>query len=153
IRTYLAEDNLNQDTTSVLDQVLYRIQNDLFNVGADLATPKEARWNGMVLVNQDSIVRLEEAIDRLNEDLPPLREFILPGGGKVGAFFHQARTVCRRAERRVVELMNQEPEVDSTAMTYLNRLSDYLFVAGRWAAKSLGENEYFWQRDPKPPKV
>ena len=75
-----------------------------------------------------------------------MREFILPGGGPVGAFFHQARTVCRRAERVTVALLGEEPDAGEGAMRYLNRLSDYLFVAGRWAAKSLGEREYLWER-------
>ncbi len=148
IRTYLSEGEIPASSFDLLDSLLYQIQNDLFNVGADLATPRNARWNGMVLVNSDSIKRLEDGIDRLNEDLPPLKEFILPGGGKVGAFFHQARTVCRRAERRVVELMSEDETVDAISMTYLNRLSDYLFVAGRWAAKTLGEKEFFWHRTP-----
>ena len=129
-----------------LETMLHRIQNDLFNVGSDLATLPSDRWEGMVVVGAEDVTRLEEWIDELNEDLGPLKEFILPGGGRVGAFFHQARTVCRRAERRVVTLLAEEPDLDLGTMRYLNRLSDWLFVAGRWAAKAHGEPEHLWDR-------
>ena len=142
IRSLMAETNSNLES---MDKSLYVIQNNLFNVGGDLATPKSARWENMALITSDSIADLEEDIDELNQDLPPLKEFILPGGGKIGAFFHQARTVCRRAERDVISLMQVE-DIESAPMTYLNRLSDYLFVAGRWIAKELNEKEVFWSR-------
>jgi cob(I)alamin adenosyltransferase len=129
-----------------LDAELKVIQNDLFNVGADLATPADSRWEGMHRVGSDEVKRLEGWIDGLNADLPPLKEFILPGGGPVGAFFHQARTICRRGERRVLSLTDHEADVGNGVLQYLNRLSDYLFVAGRWAAKALGEAEYLWER-------
>jgi len=130
-----------------LDAMLRAVQNDLFDVGADLATPAAARWEGMKRVGDAEVLRLEGWIDELNEDLPPLREFILPGGGPVGAWFHVARTVCRRAERALVRLMHSEDDVGDGAMRYLNRLSDWLFVAGRWAARAHGEEEYLWERD------
>ena len=149
VRTYLNDSEASKSSIILLDNMLYKIQNDLFNVGADLATPVSKRWPNMILVNTDDITQLENWIDELNDALPPLKEFILPGGGYVGAFFHQARTICRRAERRCIDLMQSDPEVDSTCMQYLNRLSDYLFVAGRWAAKELGEKEFFWQRKSK----
>lgn len=129
-----------------LDQMLHRVQNDLFNLGADLATPAENRWQGMYRVGGDDVGQLEEWIDQLNGELGPLTEFILPGGGPVGAFFHQARTVCRRGERRVLDLMATDDTVGDGPMRYLNRLSDWLFVAGRWAAKAHGEPEYLWER-------
>jgi len=135
-----------------LDTMLARIQNDLFNVGSDLATPADSRWEGMYRVGDADVTRLEEWIDALNADLPPLKEFILPGGGLVGAHFHQARTVCRRGERRVLTLMNLEDNVGDGALRYLNRLSDYFFVAGRWAAKALGEDEFLWERPHKKRK-
>lgn len=141
-----AGDGAPEDAIQRLDRELKAIQNDLFNVGADLATPADARWEGMHRVGQAEVERLESWIDGLNADLPPLKEFILPGGGPVGAFFHQARTVCRRGERRVLSMMDHETDVGEGVLQYLNRLSDYLFVAGRWAAKALGEAEYLWER-------
>ena len=132
--------------TQRLETMLDLVQNDLFNVGSDLATPTDDRWEGMYLVGDAEVTRLEEWIDSLNEDLGPLKEFILPGGGRVGAFFHQARTVCRRAERRVVTLSGVESDLNEGSLRYLNRLSDWLFVGGRWAAKAHGEPEYPWRR-------
>lgn len=129
--------------------LLARVQNDLFNVGADLATPAADRWPGMHRVGPDEIAWLERSIDTLNEDLEPLREFILPGGGPVGALLHQARTVCRRAERRVVTLHHLDAEIGDGCLIWLNRLSDLLFVLGRWSARALGEPEHFWQK-PAP---
>lgn len=115
-------------------------------MGADLATPADSRWEGMDRVDADDVARLERWIDRLNDDLPPLKEFILPGGGPVGATLHVARTVCRRAERRLVTLLNAEPDVGEDCLKYLNRLSDLLFVLARWSARSLGEPEFTWRR-------
>lgn len=132
-----------------IDEMLHRVQNDLFNVGSDLATLPGDRWPGMIRVSEDDVVRLEGWIDSLNADVGPLKEFILPGGGAVGSFLHQARTVCRRGEREVVALLREEPTTEPMPMKYLNRLSDFLFVLGRWAAKQLGEPEFLWER-PKP---
>jgi len=130
-----------------VDGILHRIQNELFNLGSDLATPPEHRWKGMIRVGDEDIKRLEDEIDSLNEDLGPLKEFILPGGGPVGAFLHQGRTVCRRAERQLLGLLEAEGEdVGAGPLRYVNRLSDHLFVLGRWAAKQLGEPEYLWDR-------
>jgi cob(I)alamin adenosyltransferase len=132
-----------------IDRMLHRVQNDLFNVGSDLATRAADRWPGMFRVGEEDVARLEGWIDELNEDVGPLKEFILPGGGPVGAFLHQARTVCRRAERELVGLMAAEPDVGDGPMRYVNRLSDFLFVLGRWAAKQLGEPEFLWERPPR----
>ncbi len=129
-----------------IEPAILRIQNHLFNVGADLATLPEHRWVGMIRVGTKDVDWLESQIDILNEDLPPLQEFILPGGGLVSAFCHQARTVCRRAERESMFLLELENQ-DFGVITYLNRLSDYLFVLGRWIAKSSGEAETFWNKD------
>ncbi|MCB9758671.1 MAG: cob(I)yrinic acid a,c-diamide adenosyltransferase [Alphaproteobacteria bacterium] len=146
VRTFNARSDADPDRIAELDRMLHTIQNDLFNLGSDLATPADKRWEGMYRVGDDDVARLEGWIDHLNAELGPLKEFILPGGGPVGAFFHQARTVCRRAERDTIRLMEQSEDVGLGPMRYLNRLSDYLFVAGRWAAKSLGEPEYLWER-------
>jgi cob(I)alamin adenosyltransferase len=145
-RTWNARSGAAPDAVRRIDEMLHRVQNDLFNLGADLATPAAARWEGMYRVGGDDVAQLEGWIDALNEDLPPLKEFILPGGGPVGAFLHQARTTCRRAERVVIDLMELEVEVGDGPMRYLNRLSDFLFVLGRWAARALGEPEFLWER-------
>ncbi len=129
-----------------IDEVLRAIQNDLFNVGADLATRPADRWPGLYRVGSADVQRLEAWCDRFNGDLGPLEDFVLPGGGPVGAFLHQARTVCRRAERRLVTLLAAEPETEEGCLVYLNRLSDLLFVLARWAAKALGETEYLWEK-------
>jgi cob(I)alamin adenosyltransferase len=146
IRVFNTRSGASSDAVARIDRMLHTIQNDLFNVGSDLATRPEDRWEGMYRVGDTDVKRLEGWIDELNEDVGPLKEFILPGGGPVGAFFHQARTVCRRAERELVALLRDEPETGEGAMRYVNRLSDYLFVAGRWAAKQLGEPEFLWER-------
>ncbi|MDP6934366.1 MAG: cob(I)yrinic acid a,c-diamide adenosyltransferase [Myxococcota bacterium] len=129
-----------------LSTQLHEVQNALFEVGSDLATPADSRWEGMHRVGDEEVQQLESRIDELNEDLQPLEEFILPGGGMIGAHFHLARTVCRRAERDVVELMGEDPEVGEGSVRFLNRLSDYFFVAGRWAALQLEEPEVLWSR-------
>ena len=137
------------NAAEALDPMLQRIQNDLFDVGTDLATRAEDRWEGMVRPGAAEVERLEGWIDTLNADLPPLKEFILPGGGPVGGFLHQARTVCRRAERRVVSLMAEDESVSPEPMKYLNRLSDLLFVMARYAARENGEPEYTWENPNK----
>ena len=128
-----------------LNAWLEQIQNDLFNLGSDLATRTADRWDSMRLMGADDVIRLENEIDAMNEVLEPLTEFILPGSGPVSAFLHQARTVCRRGERDTVRLTEAE-DTNPQAVKYLNRLSDWLFVAGRWTAKAMGEPEYLWER-------
>lgn len=130
-----------------IDARLERVQHDLFDVGSDLATPADTRWPGMRRVGDEEVTRLEGWIDAWNDALPPLKEFILPGGGLVGTHAHLARTVCRRAERRVAALVAAEPDVGEGCLRYLNRLSDWLFVLGRWAALQAGEPETYWRRD------
>jgi cob(I)alamin adenosyltransferase len=118
-----------------IDPMLGRIQNDLFDLGADLATvetDKPLPYEPL-RITQGQVERLEQEIDRLNGDLAPLRSFVLPGGTAAAAALHVARTVCRRAERRVVELASRPDErVSPEAVRYLNRLSDFLFVASRF---------------------
>lgn len=151
VRTFNQRSSAAPEAVARLDAMLHRVQNDLFNLGSELATLPADYWQDMPHVGGEDVARLEGWIDELNEEVGPLKEFILPGGGPVGAFFHQARTVCRRAERQLVRLMHEEPEVAAGPMRYLNRLSDWLFVAGRWAAKALGEPEYLWERPGKKP--
>lgn len=145
-RTFNRMGRAPEATQVAIDTMLEEVQNDLFNVGSDLATRSADRWEGMHRVGDLEVQRLEGWIDALNDELPPLKEFILPGGGPVGAFLHQARTVCRRAERRVFTLMQDEADVGDGTLRYLNRLSDFLFVVGRWAARAIGEEEYYWKK-------
>ncbi len=129
-----------------LEDELRWVQNKLFDVGSILATAPGQTFKNMPQVTARDISRLEKLIDRCQKDLDPLKEFILPGGGKVSAFLHQARTVCRRAERLCVALSKAEP-VDPTIIKFVNRLSDALFVLARWVAKTQGEPEFLWERD------
>lgn len=128
-----------------LDGVLRTVQNELFDLGSELATPADAEYEGMVKMGEAQVTALERLMDRCQEDLAPLRSFTLPGGGRINAFLHQARTVCRRAEREVLRLSRVEP-VNEWALRYVNRLSDAFFVLGRWVAKRGGEKEYLWER-------
>ncbi|HLZ65567.1 MAG TPA: cob(I)yrinic acid a,c-diamide adenosyltransferase [Aliidongia sp.] len=113
------------------DAMLARIQNDLFDLGADLCTPEDGRRSeGALRIVAAQVDRLEREIDAMNERLAPLKSFILPGGSTLAAHLHLARTVARRAERLVVALAEREP-VNPEAVKYLNRLSDHLFVLGR----------------------
>jgi cob(I)alamin adenosyltransferase len=128
-----------------LDDVFRRLQNELFDLGSELATPLDFSYEGQFHVGDDEVNALEKLIDELQKDLAPLNSFILPGGGKVGGFLHQARTVCRRAEREILRLSREE-EISPWPLKYVNRLSDLLFVLSRWTSKNLGEPEYLWER-------
>jgi cob(I)alamin adenosyltransferase len=119
---------------AVLDPVLGRIQNDLFDVEADLCLSEKGPGGARLTVTDAQVDWLEGEIDRFNAELEPLRSFILPGGSPAAAYLHLARTVCRRAERIMVELKDQPSEhVTPPSLKYVNRLSDFLFVAGRYA--------------------
>ena len=124
--------------------MLSRIQGELFVLGADLATPAE-QGDVVPRVTPDQIARLEGEIDQMEEDLPPLQRFILPGGSSAGAAVHMARGVCRRAERRVVTLM-AHADINPDAQTYLNRLSDHLFVLARYVNHAAHVPETEWTR-------
>ena len=131
---------------TALDAMLMRIQNDLFDLGADLSTPD----TGATLAYEPlriiaaQVTRLETEIDALNADLDPLRSFVLPGGSGAAAALHIARTVARRAERQMVELARIEGEaVSREALAYINRLSDFLFVAARWT-NDKGKSDVLW---------
>ena len=131
-----------------LEEDLQWIQNKLFDLGGILATMSGQEFKNMPQVTGKDVTKLEKIIDRSQKDLAPLKEFILPGGGKVSGFLHQARTVCRRAERICVHLSREEP-VDAVNIKFVNRLSDALFVLARWASKTQGEPEFLWQREVK----
>jgi len=134
-----------------LDPMLGRIQNDLFDLGADLATPEgpeplqhEPPRQEPLRILDAQVERLEQELDRLNADLSPLTSFVLPGGTPAAAALHLARTVCRRAERLTVEVARKPGEnVSPAAIKYLNRLSDFLFVASRWI-NDRGERDVLW---------
>lgn len=128
-----------------LDKIFRQLQNELFDLGSELATPPDVSYEGMFRVGPREVKRLERRIDACQADLEPLDSFILPGGGKVGGFLHQARTVCRRAERDILRLSRQE-EIGTWTLRYVNRLSDLLFVLSRWVSRKLGEPEYLWER-------
>jgi cob(I)alamin adenosyltransferase len=127
-----------------LAQVLARIQNELFNLGSDLATLPADRHPKQPVIEARHVTALEREIDGWNETLPELRSFVLPGGGLVAAYLHLARTVCRRAERHIVSLRDAEP-IGEHALAYVNRLSDALFVMSRHAARLYGESEPLWE--------
>jgi cob(I)alamin adenosyltransferase len=130
-----------------LDAALSRIQNDLFDVGADLCTPGKGRGpdGARLTVTQAQVDWLESEIDRLNDALAPLKSFVLPGGTPAAAYLHLARTICRRAERLIAELKDKPDEsVGAEVLQYVNRLSDFLFVAGRYA-NGKGARDVLWQ--------
>jgi cob(I)alamin adenosyltransferase len=128
-----------------LETILQKLQNELFDVGSELATPTEAEYEGMYKVSDSDVQALEQLMDECQADLEPLKSFILPGGGTVSAVLHQARTVCRRAERQIIRLAREEA-IGEHVVPYVNRLSDLLFVLSRWIGKQRGEREFLWER-------
>jgi cob(I)alamin adenosyltransferase len=139
-RAYLGRGHLG------LDSKLLRIQNDLFDLGADLCVPDrgEKPASEPLRISEAQVKRLEDEIDEMNGELQPLRSFVLPGGSAAAAALHVARTVCRRAERLMVELADQPHElVSEPALKYINRLSDVLFVASRYA-NDRGKSDVLW---------
>jgi cob(I)alamin adenosyltransferase len=131
-----------------LDAILKQIQNELFDIGGQLATPPENIRGKVGPVGAREVAALEQCMDECLKDLEPLKSFILPGGGRVAAFLHQARTVCRRAERELVRLSRDEP-VGEWPRKYLNRVGDLFFVLARWIGLHLEEPEILWE--PKQP--
>ncbi|GAB3957102.1 cob(I)yrinic acid a,c-diamide adenosyltransferase [Spirosoma harenae] len=153
IDAYGTIDELNSWLGLVRDQpvnesrknLLKEIQDRLFTIGSELATdPEKALRRSMPTILADDVSLLEQAMDEMDTELPELRAFILPGGHQAVSFCHLARTVCRRAERLVIELNDKSP-VDSLVLQYLNRLSDYLFVLGRTMAHELQVEEVTWK--------
>ena len=133
-------------TEPLVDEMLGRIQNDLFDLGADLCTPdtgEKLEWEPLRII-ASQVERIESEIDTLNSELKPLRSFVLPGGSAAATYLHQARTVSRRAERLMVELASLPDEtVSEPALHYINRLSDFLFVASRYVNQR-GEGDVLW---------
>ena len=123
--------------------ILNRIQHELFNLGTILATLPKDVTETLPKITKDNVKKLEHEIDFFNRDLHSLNSFVLPGGSKSNIWFHLARTICRKAERRVVSLSKEE-DLDIVTIEYLNRLSDALFVYSRWVNKVLGCEEILW---------
>lgn len=145
VRAFNAAERMRHDACATLDDILRRLQSELFDLGAELATPPSAFMEGMHVVGDVEVKALETIMDRCQKDLAPLTSFILPGGGRTSALLHVARTVCRRAERDVLRLMRHE-NISTGPLRYLNRLSDLLFVLSRWIGHHLDEREYLWER-------
>ena len=137
---------LHTSDDAEINAMLGRIQNDLFDLGADLCSPGKGKGpdGARLTVTEAQVTRLEAEIDRLNAELEPLRSFVLPGGTPAAAHLHAARTVCRRAERMMAELADRPgEEVSAAALKYVNRLSDFLFVASRYVNQS-GSGDVLW---------
>jgi cob(I)alamin adenosyltransferase len=146
VRAMNADSIAASSASAQLESDLRWVQNKLFDVGSILATAPGQTFKNMPTVTAKDVTKLERMIDRCQKDLAPLKEFILPGGGKVSATLHQARTICRRAERICIRLTREE-SVEAELNKYLNRLSDALFVLARWVAKTQGEPEFLWERE------
>jgi cob(I)alamin adenosyltransferase len=136
---------LHTGSDAVVDPMLLRIQNDLFDLGAELCMPEGGKGPGgaRLEIVDAQVARLEQEIDTLNEGLAPLRSFVLPGGTPAAAHLHLARTICRRAERLMVDLAGRGESVGAPALRYVNRLSDFLFVAARYV-NDKGARDVLW---------
>jgi cob(I)alamin adenosyltransferase len=141
-----------QTTRVLISDKLAVIQNQLFDIGSELACPAGSTWEGIPKTTADQVAQIESWIDELNSHLPELKSFVLPGGTHLNAHLHIARTVCRRVERSVLSLKNTEDVSDSILM-YLNRLSDLLFVMSRYAAVVEGTPEYLWAPGSSSPDI
>ena len=140
----------NAEASENIETMLKWTQNKLFDLGGILATAPGESFPNMPTVTAEDVVHVEHLIDQCQNDLAPLKEFILPGGGQASALLHVARTICRRAERLCVTLSKKE-SIDKELVTFLNRLSDALFVFARWVAKKQGEEEFLWERELEKP--
>ena len=144
-RAFNEEKLADGDAHRFLDTVLRQIQDELFDLGSELATPPDFFQQGMYRVGENEVKKIEQLIDECQKELEPLKSFVLPGGDRIGAYLHQCRTVCRRAEREILRLSRAE-ELSEWPIKYVNRLSDLFFVLSRWISKKTGKDEYLWQR-------
>lgn len=151
-RTALRSLLSTHDRAARLDAWLAWVQDALFNLGSDLATLPQDRWESMPLISAGDVKTLERAIDEAQRDLEPLNNFIHPGGSYPGAFLHLARTTCRRAERVLITLRESDDGVSLETQHFVNRLSDALFVWSRWINAALNEPEYLWNSSSRPPE-
>tara|TARA_B100001248_G_scaffold158486_1_gene119434 strand:- start:4 stop:600 length:597 start_codon:yes stop_codon:yes gene_type:complete len=141
----LARSFIESDKLKELDKILATIQNDLFDLGADLCIPDKDKNADSLKIVKSYVKNLEKEIDKLNSQLEPLRSFILPGGTKVSAYVHIARTIARRCEREMIELRQiEEAEISKEAVQYINRLSDFLFVAARYVNLKSDFDDILW---------
>ena len=139
VRTYISKDKQSE-----LNDILERIQNELFDLGADLATPEISKDSDKVLrITSSQVKRLENEIDKFNKDLNELKSFVLPGGSKLSSWLHLARTATRRAERKITKLASEEG-INNEVIIYINRLSDLLFVMARYCNDN-GKADILWQ--------
>tara|TARA_Y100000590_G_scaffold17848_1_gene21311 strand:- start:4002 stop:4493 length:492 start_codon:yes stop_codon:yes gene_type:complete len=139
-RSYIDKKKLHN-----IDSILAKIQNDLFDLGADLCVPDKDKNDNSLRINENYVKHLEKNIDLLNQELNPLRSFILPGGTKTSSYLHVARTIARRSEREMIELNQLDNEqIGSSAIKYINRLSDFLFVAARYVNLRLNKEDILW---------
>ncbi len=145
-RAFHNEAGCEDETCKRIEDEFKRIQNNLLNIGSNLATPKDKKTDTMPKIKNEEIKRLEDFIDHMFKDLKPLTTFILPSGGKISSFLHHARTICRRAERRIIALAKLE-DVDEMVLKYINRLSDTLYAMARWEAQNHNEPEYYWDKN------
>ena len=144
-RSFNEEKLLAGEAHRFLDVVLRQIQDELFDLGSELATPRESFQEGMYRAGAREVEKMEQLIDECQKELGTLESFILPGGGQIAAYLHHCRTVCRRTERAIVRLSRVE-EIGEWPLKYFNRLGDLFFVLSRWISKQTGEQEYLWQR-------
>ncbi|MEC8448010.1 MAG: cob(I)yrinic acid a,c-diamide adenosyltransferase [Pseudomonadota bacterium] len=141
----LARSFIESDKLKELDKILATIQNDLFDLGADLCIPDKDKNADSLKIVKSYVKNLEKEIDKLNSQLEPLRSFILPGGTKVSAYVHIARTIARRCEREMIELRQiEKAEISKEAVQYINRLSDFLFVAARYVNLKSDFDDILW---------
>ena len=144
VRSFLAEpERQGSNEYKLIDSILLKVQQQLFVLGADLASPADVKSTALTRISPEDYAYLERSIDEVDTQLAELKSFVLPGGSKEAALLHEARTVCRRAERRVVALKKQG-ETSRETVIYLNRLSDLLFTLARFANKISGDREILW---------
>jgi len=141
-----ASSELTGKKAEFIDTLLENFQNELFNAGSRLACVDDRMLEKLPKIPMESIERMEKSIDQMTDELPPLKNFILPGGSEKAAHLHLARTVCRRAERLVVKLIDEGESVDPLSIKYLNRLSDCLFVLARYANHIAGVKDVVWKK-------
>jgi cob(I)alamin adenosyltransferase len=152
-RAHLNVSAAHSERATRLDAWLAWSQDVLFNLGSELATPDNGRQSATPKVDAADVAALERGVDAAESDLPTLANFIHPGGSIPGAALHLARAICRRAERRVVELFGREKGGSTAALHFLNRLSDALFVWSRWINHALDAPEHLWDPSSKPPQL